>query len=79
MTLRIITPSAKPLEARASKVFFPGLDGSFEVLRGHAPMIAALTEGSIRWETEGGEQGSFQIRSGFVHVEKDTLECCVEQ
>lgn len=79
MILRIISPSVKPLEVEASKVFFPALDGSFEVLRSHAPMIAALGPGLIRWVGTDGEPGSFEISSGFVHVENDVLECCVEK
>ncbi|MDX2361931.1 MAG: F0F1 ATP synthase subunit epsilon [Crocinitomicaceae bacterium] len=48
MQVEIITPEAKVFEGEAEAVQFPGLDGSFQVLNGHAAIISALTEGSVK-------------------------------
>jgi F-type H+-transporting ATPase subunit epsilon len=48
MQVEIITPEAKIFEGEAEAVQFPGLDGSFQVLNGHAAIISALAEGNVK-------------------------------
>lgn len=48
MFLEIITPEFKLFEGEVSSVSFPGANGSFQVLKDHAPIIAMLGEGKIK-------------------------------
>ena len=48
MQLEIITPEMEIFKGEADAVQFPGLEGSFQVLKGHAPIISALTEGEVK-------------------------------
>ncbi len=48
MQLEIITPERKIFKGEADAVQFPGLDGSFQVLNGHAPIISALAKGEVK-------------------------------
>lgn len=48
MQLEIITPEAKVFSGEVEAVQFPGLDGSFQVLKGHAPIISALSAGKVK-------------------------------
>lgn len=48
MQLEIITPESKVFAGEVEAVQFPGLDGSFQVLKGHAPIISALSEGKVK-------------------------------
>jgi F-type H+-transporting ATPase subunit epsilon len=48
MQLEIITPEREIFKGEAEAVQFPGLDGSFQVLNGHAPIISALTAGEVK-------------------------------
>lgn len=48
MQLEIITPESKVFTGEVEAVQFPGLDGSFQVLKGHAPIISALAEGKVK-------------------------------
>jgi F-type H+-transporting ATPase subunit epsilon len=48
MQVEIITPEATIFEGEADAVQFPGLDGSFQVLNGHAAIISALAEGNVK-------------------------------
>lgn len=48
MQLEIITPESLIFQGEASAVQFPGLDGSFQVLNNHAPIISGLTAGVIK-------------------------------
>lgn len=48
MHLEIITPESKIFYGEVSAVQFPGLDGSFQVLTGHAPIISGLSSGRVK-------------------------------
>ena len=76
MTLRIISPRGAMADIPAEKIFFPGVEGSFEILGNHAAIIAALRGGDIRYE--GPENGSIAISSGFVRVKDNIVEAIVE-
>jgi F-type H+-transporting ATPase subunit epsilon len=48
MKLEVITPDSKVFAGEVSAVQFPGIDGSFQVLNNHAPLISALKQGNIK-------------------------------
>jgi F-type H+-transporting ATPase subunit epsilon len=48
MKLEIITPEVKVFAGEAEAVQMPGLDGLFQVLNGHTPIISALKEGVVK-------------------------------
>lgn len=48
MHLEIITPETKVFTGEATAVQFPGIDGLFQVLENHAPIISALKAGKIK-------------------------------
>jgi len=48
MHLEIITPETKIFTGSVEAVQLPGLDGLFQVLKGHAPIISALREGKVK-------------------------------
>jgi F-type H+-transporting ATPase subunit epsilon len=67
MQLEIITPEAKVFEGEAEAVQFPGLDGSFQVLNGHAPIISALAEGKVKVDLTT----AYNAEEGNTSVEVD--------
>ena len=48
MTLEILTPEKKLYSGDVYGVQLPGIDGSFEVLDKHAPLVAALGKGNLK-------------------------------
>jgi F-type H+-transporting ATPase subunit epsilon len=48
MRLEIITPEQEIFKGEVDAVQLPGLDGSFQVLSGHAPIISGLSSGIIK-------------------------------
>jgi F-type H+-transporting ATPase subunit epsilon len=48
MQLEVITPDSKIFNGEVSAVQLPGIDGSFQLLNNHAPIISALKEGKIK-------------------------------
>ena len=77
MRLEIISPDGILFEGEIEAATFPGVAGSFDILPHHAPMIAALREGVIRYE-DGKKRYEQPIQSGFIEVQNDTLSVCIE-
>jgi len=72
LTLRVITPDRIALDQQVDSVRLQALDGSLGVLPRHAPMVAALDAGLIRWKTDGRENALFAA-GGFAEMHGDTL------
>lgn len=69
MNLDIITPDKIIYSGEVSLVQLPGIDGLFEILNNHAPMIAALKEGKIKTvSTCGCHVSFFEIHGGIVEI-----------
>ncbi len=67
MNLEIITPDTSIYEGEAELVQLPGIDGSFEILNNHAPLISALRKGKIKIKRDGKEE-FFEINGGVIEV-----------
>lgn len=77
MKLKIVSPEGIQFEGEVGSVSFPGMGGSFDVLPNHAPLIAALQEGTVRYEVSGKHR-KLPIQSGFVEVKDNVLTVCIE-
>ena len=42
MNLEIVTPDSKVYEGEITSIALPGIDGSFQILNNHAPIVSAL-------------------------------------
>jgi F-type H+-transporting ATPase subunit epsilon len=73
MKIEIITPDTTIYEGEVSLAQLPGLDGSFEVLNNHAPMIAALKKGKVKVIDTKKNTLFFDINGGVVEVLKNKL------
>lgn len=77
MQLDILTPEGKVFSGEADAVQLPGLDGLFQILNGHAPLIAALSSGVVKIENQGSKQ-TFNIKSGIVEVLHNKISVLTE-
>jgi F-type H+-transporting ATPase subunit epsilon len=68
MHLEIITPDKKIFEDEVSSVVLPGIDGSFGILKQHAPMISALKKGKVKVVDMSSARHQFEINGGVVEV-----------
>ncbi|MBO6247403.1 MAG: F0F1 ATP synthase subunit epsilon [Bacteroidales bacterium] len=90
MRLNIITPEGTLVDQEVDRVELPGLMGRFVVLRNHAPLVSALTEGDIVFgemagpsaplsdRQENSPESRIRISSGFVEVVDNHIIACVE-
>ena len=47
MNLEIVTPDSKVFEGEITSIALPGIDGSFQILNNHAPIVSALGTGKM--------------------------------
>jgi len=78
MFVEIVSPSGRIFSGEATGVRAPGVEGSFEVLRNHAPMIAAISIGSLVVTDKAGNPITFATSGGFVEVSKDVVTVLAE-
>lgn len=72
MELEIITPDKVLFSGEATGVQLPGAEGSFEILRNHAPMISRLKAGKVRIRN-GKDTHYVDINGGIVEVLKNKV------
>jgi F-type H+-transporting ATPase subunit epsilon len=77
MTLDIITPDKRIFQGEAKAVYFPGVDGRFEVLDHHAAMVSALQCGELKVTTPT-ETINFHIDGGVVEVVNNKVTVLAE-
>ena len=51
MYLEIVSPEAVLFSSEVDSVVVPGINGEFEMLKNHAPIVSLLKEGTIRIHT----------------------------
>ena len=73
MKIEIITPDTTIYQGEISLVQLPGLDGSFEIMNNHAPMIAALRKGKLKLVDSKKETLFFEVNGGVVEVLKNKI------
>ena len=66
--LEIITPQKVLFRGDASSLSGPGVQGGFQVLYNHAPLLSALEIGRIKVKDANGNDIVFATSGGFVEV-----------
>ncbi len=62
MILEIVSPEATLFKGEVTSVSLPGVDGSFQILNNHAPIVSILKKGTV------------QIAAPSFKFEKDVVE-----
>jgi F-type H+-transporting ATPase subunit epsilon len=78
MILEILTPEKKLFSGDVQGVQLPGIDGLFEILDKHAPLVSALGIGQVKVLKKGMDSEKFTIQGGFVEVINNKATVLVE-
>jgi len=73
MFLEIITPDKKLFSGEVKSIKLPGKDGSFGVLKNHAPIISSLKRGTVKVTDEKQAVQNFEIKGGVAEVLKNKI------
>ncbi|MFK7846263.1 MAG: ATP synthase F1 subunit epsilon [Rhodothermales bacterium] len=74
----IVSPTGSVFKGEAERVRAPGIQGAFEILHNHAPMIAAIELGPLFITLPSGDRISFATSGGFVEVLNNTVTVLAE-
>lgn len=82
MYLEIVTPEASIVSGEVESVTVPGVEGSFQMLNNHAPIVSLLQEGKVTFMgnpviAEGFENKFQKDSSGkwTLEISGGTVEC----
>jgi F-type H+-transporting ATPase subunit epsilon len=78
MLLEILTPEKKLFSGNVQGVQLPGVDGLFEILDKHAPLVSALGIGNVKVLQKGTASETYAIQGGFVEVMDNKATVLVE-
>jgi len=78
MNLTALTPEKQIYSGEIKSIKVPGTGGQFEILKDHAPIVAALSEGEVRVIATDGKKTSFTIVKGFVEVLNNEVSLLIQ-
>ena len=94
MLIEIFSIDCKLLSGNINSVIFPGTDGSFQVLKNHAPIVSTLKKGKITIEGEVSlednvpekfynlkkdkKMTSLEIESGLMEMKKNSIKVLID-
>lgn len=78
MHLEILTPEHKIFSGNVYGIQLPGIEGSFEILEKHAPMIASLGTGKMKILLDKTNTEIFTISGGFAEVVNNKISVLIE-
>jgi F-type H+-transporting ATPase subunit epsilon len=86
LTVDIVTPDERPFQGPASGVRAPGIEGSFEVRKDHAPLISAFGIGPLIVKTQAAHEYAdmhndrivFATSGGFLEIVENKVTVLAE-
>ncbi|MFD0761935.1 F0F1 ATP synthase subunit epsilon [Lutibacter aestuarii] len=87
MILEIVTPEATLLHTDVDVISVPGINGEFQMLNNHAPIVSLLVEGIIKFKGENvkieeqfenkftntKEEYTLPIKSGTIEMKENKV------
>ncbi|MGJ8591227.1 MAG: F0F1 ATP synthase subunit epsilon [Aquaticitalea sp.] len=80
MYLEIVSPEASLVSGEVESVTVPGVDGEFQMLNNHAPIVSLLTQGKVKFKGNAtiadGHESKFTQEEGkwVLTINSGTLE-----
>jgi F-type H+-transporting ATPase subunit epsilon len=71
--LEIVTPKRIVFKGEVTSFSAPGVDGGFQVLHSHAPLLASVKIGKVKISAVGGNEVHYAISGGFVEVRENKV------
>lgn len=71
--LQVMTQERTVVSAEVEYVQLPGMEGTFGILRGHAPLMAPLDLGILEFGPLEGKRRKVALGGGFLDLNNDQL------
>ena len=71
MHLEVVTPEAVLLSSEVDSVSVPGMNGQFQMLNHHAPIVSVLSKGEVKVFTHSSKLDEKKVSGSFTRDPKD--------
>ncbi len=78
MKVEIISPDKIIFSGDLKLVKLPGIDGFFEIMENHAPLISVLKKGQIKTLNTSNQEDFIEINGGVVEVTNNSVKILAE-
>jgi len=78
MQLSIVTPEKELFNGEITLIQLPGVNGLFEILKNHAPIISLLGKGKIKIIDKENKNHFFNISNGMVECNQNNIIVLIE-
>jgi F-type H+-transporting ATPase subunit epsilon len=78
MKVQVISPDRQIFNGEITQAIMPGVNGGFEILKDHAPLISILGKGMLTLNTTAEGEKTYQIDGGVIEVVKNEIRILVE-
>jgi F-type H+-transporting ATPase subunit epsilon len=76
MILEIVSPEAKLFSGEVTSVTLPGVDGSFQILNNHAPIVSILGKGVVKI-TASNFNFAKEVTSQFMKLDEQNYTLAI--
>ncbi|QNM85219.1 F0F1 ATP synthase subunit epsilon [Polaribacter pectinis] len=75
MFLEIVTPEAILFSSEVDSLSVPGINGEFQMMNNHAPIVSILKEGTVKVHVHTQEHLELNVLNGLLvpHVDDDKV------
>ncbi len=70
--LKIVTPTQTVFEGDVENFTVPGAAGTFQVLFNHAPIVAKLAPGMLKYVLAAGSEEHYYVSGGFLELHQNS-------
>lgn len=78
MNIAVLTPEKEIYQGEITSVKVPGVNGQFEILNNHAPIVSSLAAGPVRILATDGSKMNFTIERGFIEILNNEVSLLVQ-
>lgn len=78
MLVEIINPDKTLYSGELKLIQLPGLDGSFEIMDNHAPLVSVLKKGKIKLLDIKDKAEFLEIKGGVIEVKQNIVKILAE-
>ncbi len=72
MILEIVSPEAQLFKGQATSVTLPGVNGSFQILNNHAPIVSILKQGTVKI-TASNYEIKKEVENKFIKINDENF------
>jgi len=76
---QLLTPDGSKFDGEVQSVTLPGVNGSFQILFNHAPIVSALGIGRIELVDKDKHESLYAVTGGFVEMKDNLLTILAEK